>query len=453
MRTDLPSRHPAALGSLATGLIALGSCNDEFSHAADGWPNTVVKALGRLVPLPLDWILIVAGVILLCGVWWGLRPGPDVGAARSRNPWTLLGAWSLPLLLAPPTLSADPVLYADLGWIMGRGLNPYVTGLATAGGPYAAQVDQLWAGHGVAYPPLTLLLDQGLVAAAGAHPYWGAIAMRLPALLAVAVIVWLVPTVAGMLGVSVRRAVWLGVLNPMLVVHFIGGAHNDALMVALTLVSLWLVLRWRGTGVSLVAAPFVLGVAMALKQQAGLAVLAVAGLPIAAELARLPLARRLWSLGWRSTVAACVALGTFLAISFASGLGLGWTRWLDLMGLTGTPAPFSILGKGGALLIGLAGGDPSGFVKVVGVIANLTLVAVLAWIIVRFSDRPLAAFAWASLALAVLGQSLHPWYTPWSFLLLGLVSLTAKQNLWVTRFLLAFVVWNSIQTVVWHSMP
>ena len=452
MLASFVARHPLWTGAFATALIAWGSCNDEFSHAVDGWPNAGVKVLGRLAPLPLDWILIVAGVALLCWVWWTMAPSDDPTRKRP-SVWATLAAWGAPLLLAPPTLSADAVLYADLGWIRGLGLSPYTTALATAGGPYAAQVDPLWAGHGVAYPPLTLLLDQGVVALAAAQPYWGYIAMRLPALAAVAVMAWIVPKLAAALGVSPERAVWLGVVNPMLIVHFIGGAHNDAPMVAVTLLAIWLVVAVPRAWTSLLVAPILVGLAMALKQQAGLAVLAVAGLPVAAQLASLPLARRVWTLGWRSAIAGVVTLGTFVGVSFATGLGLGWTKWLDLMGLTGTPAPFSILGKGGAVLLTALGLDPSGFVRVIGLLANATLLAVLAWIVIRFADRPLAALAWASLALAVLGQSLHPWYTPWSFALLALIPLTAKQHKWVTWFLMAFVTWNAIQTVVWHSMP
>ncbi|MBK8460689.1 MAG: hypothetical protein IPL43_11330 [Micropruina sp.] len=111
------------------------------------------------------------------------------------------------------------------------------------------------------------------------------------------------------------------------------------------------------------------------------------------------------------------------------------------------------MGELGALLIGALGGDASGFVSVIGALSGLTLLATLAWVVLRFSDRPLHAVAWGSLAVSVLGQSLHPWYIPWSLALLALVALTRRQERWVEGFAIAFVVWNSIQTVVWHTMP
>ena len=113
-------------------------------------------------------------------------------------------------------------------------------------------------------------------------------------------------------------AVWWGLLNPLLVVHFVGGAHNDALMAGVSVLALWVVVRWPGAVARWVVAPALVGVAMALKQQAGLTVLAVAGLPMLAELARAPLGRRLWLLGRRTAVVTVVAVVTFVAISVAS---------------------------------------------------------------------------------------------------------------------------------------
>lgn len=457
MPPNTSPRAPLALGALGTTLVAWGTCHPEFSHGPSGWPNPLIDALGRAAVWPLDWIVIVVGVVLLCRAWWRLRPAspgnPDEARTTRRTLGVALLAWSAPLLLVPPVLSADAVLYADLGWILHSGANPYQVGLTGAGGPYAAQVDPLWAGHGVAYPPLALLLDRAVVALAGFHPYVGIIAMRLPAIASVAGLWWLLPRLAKTLGRPIGPALWLGVLNPLVVLHFIGGAHNDAPMVALAVAGIWVALARPGWLYSLVLGPAVIGVAMACKQQAGLAVVAAAGVPVAAALAALPLWPRLWLLARRTAVATLVALGVFAAISASSGLGLGWTRWLSLMGNTGTPAPFSIIGKLGTLAIGALGGDPSGFLAAVALASGVALLGALAWVLVHFADRPLAAVAWGSLAVSVLGQSMHPWYLPWSLVLFALVPLSARQHRGVVGFAVAFVVWNSIQTVVWHTMP
>ena len=453
--TLLPWRTAAVVGTLGTFLMSWGNSNPEFSFDPAGWPSDAVNAFGSAAPLPYNKMILVVGSVLLSWVWWRLRP--HEGQPGARRPGLLVALWSLPLLLTPPMLTGDPVLYADLGYIVLAGLDPYVVGLTAAGGPFAPGVDVLWAGHGVAYPPLTLVLNAALVAATGAHPYWGIIAQRVPAVIGVAAIGVLLPRIVaavrpeGDRDAWVARALWWGLLNPLLVVHFVGGAHNDALMAGVVLFAVWLVVTYRTPWVRWLLAPIVVGIAMALKQQAGLAVLAVAGLPILPLLRATPLPRRLWLLGVRTAAVTGVAVATFVAISLASGLGFGWTSWLNLMGAAGTPAPFWILQDWGGEALAQAGIDPTGFRRVVGLGSNVVLLGVLAWIVVRWSDRPLQAVGWAALALAILGQSMHPWYVPWALTFLGLGPLTHRQRALVGGFVIAFAVWNTVQTVAWHG--
>ena len=442
---------PAWIGIVGTALIGWGSCNPEFAFNPDGWPSDLVNTVGLALPVPWDRIAIVAGVLALVVAWWLARPAADAPVERRRL-LTLLAIWSVPLLLVPPVLSADAVLYADLGWIVNLGLNPYQVGLGGAGGPYAPHVDPLWAGNGVAYPPLALLTDAAVVRLVGFAVYPGIIAMRLPVLISLAVVAWVLPRLARRFDLDPARTVWWGLANPLVVVHFVGGAHNDAMMVAVALVGLWVALSRPGWAWSLLAGPAVIGVAMAFKQQAGLAVIACAGVPVAAELARRPIVRRLTLLATRTILATLVAAGVFVAISLASGLGFGWTKWLSLMGKAGTAAPFSVIAQVGEGLIERFGGDPTGWLAAVGTISTLTLLATLAWVTIRFAARPLALVAWGSLAVSGLGQSMHPWYIPWSLALLSLVALSRRQFGWVTAFAVVFVVWNAIQTVVWHGV-
>ena len=205
-------------------------------------------------------------------------------------------------------------------------------------------------------------------------------------------------------------------------------------------------------GVLRLLAPALAGVAMALKQQGGLTVLAVAGLPILEELRRATLARRLYLLGRRTAGVTAVAVGVFVAITLASGLGLGWTKWLSLMGVAGTIAPFGMVSQYGGMLLTHLGVDPGPFKFGVAIVSNVVLVVVLAWIVVRWSDRPIHAVGWGSLALAVLGQALHPWYVPWSLALLGVDNLTPRQRRWLMWFVIGFVVWNSVQSSVWYKV-
>ncbi|MFP5283999.1 MAG: polyprenol phosphomannose-dependent alpha 1,6 mannosyltransferase MptB [Actinomycetes bacterium] len=501
-RPGLPWPVAALVGVVASGLIAWGSAHSEFAFHPDGWLDPIVAAIGHALPVPANRIAIVVGVAALAAMWWRLRLRQ--GIRPIERPGWLLALWALPLLWCPPVLSGDAVLYADAGWIENQGGSVYLDGLGSAGGPFADSVDPLWIGTGVAYPPITLLVNQFVVAVTGAEPYWSAVALRIPAILGVALIGLTLPRIARHLNPgdpdAVGRAQWWGLLNPMLLVHYIGGAHNDALMVGVALAAVWVtVMASAGTasasagragepagragepagrvgdsagaeGASVaqpdpavspamravllwLVAPALVGIAMGLKQQGGIAVLAVAGIPILAELRRAGLARRLWLLGVRTAGVTLVAVAVFVALSVASGKGFGWTSWLNLMGVAGTPAPFALLSQFGGALLQWLGQDPTTFQFVIGFASNMVLLGVLAWVVVHFSDRPVAAVGWGSLAVSILGQSMHPWYIPWSLVVLGLVPLTTRQRAWLAGFAIGFLVWNAIQTVVWHGQP
>lgn len=451
MLTDAPRPTwlVALLGFVASALVAWGTCQPEFVFGTGGWPNPVVRALGGVLPAWLGIALIIVGGYGLLALWWWLRP-TDVRPGVRRPGW-VLAAWCVPLLLAPPVLSSDAVLYADAGYLVAHGVSPYVAGLGALGGPWASYVDPLWLGSGVAYPPLTLVIDAALTSLTS-DMYTGAVLMRLPAVVGFALMVWSVARLAPLLGRRTDVALWWAAFNPLVILHFVGGAHNDALMTGVSLFAIWVAVASRSGWGRWLVAPVLVGVAMALKQQAGLTVLAVAGLPVAAGLVAAPLGRRLWLLARRTVLATLVVLITFAGISAASGLGLGWTKWLTLMGTAGTIAPFGMIAQYGGIAITAMGGDPTGFKLVVGVISNLVLLAVLAWIVVHFADRPLAAVAWGSLAVAVLGQALHPWYVPWSLALLGLVPLTRRQDRWLRAFVVGFVGWNTVQSTVFYKV-
>ena len=264
-RAPWQARAAPGLGVLATCLVAVGSCSLSFSHAG-AWAWSPVDRLGSAVDRSLAGGLIGTGVTLLVVAWWLLRPGED----RSRPPsaW-LLVLWALPLVLVPPVLTGDAFVYADGGWILHAGGDVDADPIASLGGPYAAGVDAFWAGKTSAYPALAVLVGQAAAAGSGYDPYWGVVGQRLVALAALALAALLLLHVGRRLGVDPAWSVWFGLLNPFVVLHLVGGGHNDAVMIAAALVALAVALRWGHVpAVCWLGSPALIGMAMAVKPQA-----------------------------------------------------------------------------------------------------------------------------------------------------------------------------------------
>ena len=74
--------------------------------------------------------------------------------------------------------------------------------------------------------PLFLLIERGVAQFVGPHPVWAVIAFRLWAMLAVAMLAVAVPALAKRHGISAPKALWLAVLNPLVIMHFVAGAQR-----------------------------------------------------------------------------------------------------------------------------------------------------------------------------------------------------------------------------------
>lgn len=419
----------AAIGLLGTAALAVGSCNPDFAHNPDGWQWGPADLVAANLTDTVAGVLLFLGMVLIVTGWWILRPR---SGGLATKPIRTLVLWSLPLLFVPPALTGDPFAYADAAWIFRSGANPYVVGLGGMGGPYAAGVDQLWLGGSVAWPPLSIAVSRFGIDLMGLHPYWGVIGQRLIALIGVALIAGLLPRVAGRVASMPTWVGWFAILNPIVIVHFVGGAHIDSLAVGLVVLALWITVRQpKGMTFSFLASAVIVGLAMGIKQYTGLAVVAVAGLPILAELEIASRLRRVWMLGWRSALAAAVAVAVFVGTSIATGLGMGWSeelgRWYDIVGsdypagrsLTFTPS--AILGDALTWAGSLVGIESPLFHQIAAAGVGMLGFVVAIMLLLLRPHQPLEVLAWGSLAVALSVQTLHPWYLGLSIVSLALI--------------------------------
>ncbi len=378
----MTSRRLLVAGTLGSALLALGATG--VGALPDGsWGllrgHTAV-ALG----------MCVAGLGLLALAWWQLRAADAPVLLRASV------LWSLPLLTAPPLGSRDLYAYAGQAALVAAGRDPYTEGPASLGGPLAAGVDEVWQDSPAPYGPLWLWLAGLVVRTTGDHVVPALIGLRLLAVIGVALTGWALLRLAPGSG----RALWLGVANPLVLLHFVSGGHNDALMVGLMAAG--------------VAVAFTVHARWALVAAAALVTLAaLVKVPAIAALAYLPRAVP----GWRPRVRAAVVAGatalvTAVVVSYGTGLGWGWLGTLDAgRARLSLFSPLTGLGLAvGALDAVLA--------------AGLLLAALLCVGLLLVADRlgPVHALGLTLLGVSLLLPVVQPWYVLWGVCLLAAVA-------------------------------
>lgn len=233
---------PVGLGAIGAVLLTLGS----YGAGATRYRGGVLRAIGlehltfgrgRL----LSDIVFTAGLIALVAAWvwlWRTRPGTST---LRRATW----AWAGPLAVSAPMLSRDVYSYLMQGAMLRDGFDPYSQGAAVNPGPMLWEVSHDWRNTTTPYGPLHLGLGKAVTALVGDNVTAGLIAYRAIALAGFALIAWAVPRLATTVGGEPNLATWLGVLNPVMLTHLIGGMHNEAVMVGLVCLGLYLCLRMR----------------------------------------------------------------------------------------------------------------------------------------------------------------------------------------------------------------
>ena len=162
--------------------------------------------------------------------------------------------------------SRDAYSYLAQGALLRDGFDPYAVGPVANPGILLDNVSNVWTTTTAPYGPIFLLLGQAITAITGDNVIAGTMLLRLTMLPGLALMMWAVPHLAPHLGGNRPIALWLAVLNPLVLIHLIGGVHNEMLMVGLMAAGIALVLeRHHVAGIGVVA------VGVAIKATAGVA--------------------------------------------------------------------------------------------------------------------------------------------------------------------------------------
>jgi hypothetical protein len=307
--------------------------------------------------------------------------------------------------VAPVLLSHDVYSYVDyarLGVV--HGLDPYTHPPAAA--PFdPAYARVTWIGAKSAYGPLFTLATYPLAWLPG----WLAVAaLKATAALSVLATAVLVGRVAPARGVSPLGAAAFVALNPLVLIHVVGGAHNDGLaMLAATVgIAAMLSAAEASAGAAYV-------IAFAIKPPAAL--VAPFALVSAARMKPfVPYKGDKASTGIGLLVG---AVFTTLAIGVAAYAAFDW-HWLHGIELAGNHQQKTSHMSIPITVARLTGLDPTAVRVTAFALFAAVFIYLLAWTW-RGNDW-LRAAAWASFALLIATAWLLPWYLIWALPLVAL---------------------------------
>ncbi|MEW2812480.1 polyprenol phosphomannose-dependent alpha 1,6 mannosyltransferase MptB [Streptomyces massasporeus] len=401
-------RRCQVLGLAGTACLALGGETAGALPVADLLHPASARAALGLVGVYFGVVLLIAAWLLLGRLVRGPRP------PEPRSLMLVLATWAAPLLLAPPLFSRDVYSYLAQGAMVQAHLDVYAHGPARLGGPLADEVAPLWRHTGAPYGPVFLAVAAALSGLTRGELPAGLFGMRLVALAGVALMAAALPRLARHSGADPSAALWLGALNPLVLLHLVAGAHNDAVMLGLLGVGLVAALgRWPVLGAvlvtlaALVKAPAVLGLAAVVALQAR------AGRSPAKALV--------------TTIVA--AAGTTVAATAVAGTGYGWIGALTTPVSPQNWALTTLLGRVTRALLEHLGSDLAPLAipawHALGIVAAVIAIALI-WLRLRL--RPVYALGLSLAAVAALGPAIRPWYALWGLFLIAATPSTSVRH-------------------------
>lgn len=434
-----------AVGSLLVAVGAFGVADiPRNSEPAQRWfLDVLTYGHGKTLSAIVFW----GGVATLVLCW--LRVGrrlltvaddatkPTVRQLR----WAALG-WSVPLMVTVPIYSRDVYAYLAQAAVFREGFNPYTDGPVHYPGPLLDSMAQVWAATTAPYGPAFVALMRAVVELTGDHVILGVLAVRVVLLPGLLLALWAIPRLARHFGASEQTGLWLAILNPLILIHVVGGPHVELLMMGVLVAGVTLVATGRH-----VSGLLVLGLAVSIKITAGVAIPFVVWMWLShlrderaradPDAADVPL----WRLDIRQVLgvsAATVAIpvAVFAAWTMITGLGMGWLsglgwadriiNWLTVPTLVGhivtwVAAPFVALNLQPVLV----------YTRLVGAVA-LGGILVWMWWRARVGERTaMTSMVWAMFAVLLLEPSTLPWYYTWVLCLAAAVTLPDSVRAWI----------------------
>jgi alpha-1,6-mannosyltransferase len=419
--TASPEARPALMGFLGACLITLGGLGAGSTQLHDPLLESLhVSWLRFGHGLVVSSILLWTGVAVMLASWlWLGRRVVD----RTASEYTMVattGFWLAPLLLSVPVFSRDTYSYLAQGALLRDGFDPYIVGPIENPNSLLDDVSPIWTTTTAPYGPAFILVAKFVTMMVGDHVIAGTMLLRLCMLPGLALLIWAAPRVARHIGANGAAALWICVLNPLVIIHLMGGVHNEMLMVGLMMAAIALTLRNHpGWGVSLIA------IAVAVKATAGIALPFMVWMWVH----RLRANRNLGPIRAFATATAASAaifVVVFAVVSWLAGVGLGWLTALAgsvkiINWLTLPTAAANLVNAVGGLFLPVNFYAVLEVTRIIG-IAVIAITLPLLWWRFRHNDREaLTGIALAMLVVVLFVPAALPWYYTWPLAVLSVL--------------------------------
>jgi hypothetical protein len=359
--------------------------------------------------------VMLCAIVVLLALWLVAIRLHRAGTCSERSVWCISAAWAAPFVAGPPMISNDVWRYAAQGLLQRRGLDPYSVGVSALGNAHAvAAVDPSWRGVPSSYGPLATTVQHLAVAISGGSPLGAVLVFRA---LGVACFIAIGVLAADLAGPRRVQALTLTVLNPLLLLHVISGAHIEGVMCALLLGAIAAAhqRRWLLAVVLACAAG-------SIKAPAFVAVLAIIAVHHEGFRGRV---------NWRALARELAATAvTVLGLTAIVHNGWGWLQSLNTPTLGHTPlAPASLIADLYDPVVSAASFDD---LAAGGRITTaLAAACIVGYLTLTAHRRALArTIGYEMLAIGFLGPVLYPWSVLGGVVCLAPTARTARRD-WV----------------------
>jgi alpha-1,6-mannosyltransferase len=407
--------RPALLGCLGAMLITAGALGAGSTRLHDPLLESLHLSWLRFGHgLVLSSVLLWGGVAIMLFAWLWLGRRVADGATDEYTMIATTCFWLAPLLISVPVFSRDTYSYLAQGALLRDGFDPYTVGPIENPNILLDNVSPIWTTTTAPYGPAFILVAKFVTTLVGNHVIGGTMVLRLCMLPGLAMLVWAAPRIARHIGADVAVALWICALNPLVIIHLMGGVHNEMLMVGLMMAGMALTLqRHPIAGMTLVA------IAVAVKATAILALPFLVW--VLMRQLRDPHRRGLSTLPAflvAGAASGAILVAVFAGLSWLADVGLGWLTALAgsvkiINWLTVPTAVANLTNAIGGLFLPVNFYSVLETMRVMGVFVIAVSLPLLWWRF-RHTDREaLTGIAWAMVVVVLFVPAALPWYYTW----------------------------------------